>query len=59
LVPWGAPVHHIQTQGLRWGLNDETLYPVKTRGISNEMTADAASISIGSGLLLIIHKRKD
>ncbi len=30
----------------------------KTRGISNEMTGDTASVSIGSGLLLIVHRRQ-
>lgn len=58
LIPWGAPVHHVQTQGLRWTLNDETLYPEKTRGISNEMISESASIEIGSGLLLVIHRRQ-
>lgn len=59
LIPWGVPVHHVQTQGLKWALNDETLHPDKTRGVSNEMLADAASVKIGSGLLLVVHKRKD
>jgi len=57
LIPWGGAVQGIQTQGLRWSLNLETLYPEKTRGISNEMLGDTASISIGSGLLLIVHRR--
>jgi len=57
LIPWGGPVQGIQTQGLRWSLNRETLYPEKTRGISNEMLDDNASVSIGSGLLLILHRR--
>ena len=58
LIPWGRPVEGIQTQGLRWSLNLETLYPQKTRGISNEMLGKTASISVGSGLLLIIHRRQ-
>jgi thiamine pyrophosphokinase len=58
LIPWGGSVHQIQTQGLRWSLNKETLYPEKTRGISNEMTGDVATIKIESGLLLIIHRRQ-
>jgi thiamine pyrophosphokinase len=57
LIPWSGPVQNIQTQGLRWSLNDETLYPEKTRGISNEMIDENASISIGSGLLLVLHRR--
>jgi thiamine pyrophosphokinase len=58
LIPWGNPVQGVQTQGLKWLLNEETLYPEKTRGISNEMTGDIASIKIGSGLLLVIHRRE-
>jgi thiamine pyrophosphokinase len=58
LLPWGNPVYGVQTQNLKWSLDDETLYPEKTRGISNEMTSDAASVSIQSGLLLIIHRRE-
>jgi len=58
LIPWGRPVQGIQTEGLRWSLNRETLYPQKTRGISNEMLGKTASISIQSGLLLIIHRRQ-
>jgi thiamine pyrophosphokinase len=58
LIPWGGPAQGIQTQGLRWSLNGETLYPDKTRGISNEMLSDTASVSVESGLLLIVHRRQ-
>ena len=57
LIPWGSPVHGVQTEGLKWPLDREMLYPEKTRGISNEMTGTNASVSIGSGLLLIVHRR--
>ena len=59
LLPWGSPVHGIRTQGLKWELANETLHPEKTRGISNQMLSDLASIEIGSGLLLVVHHRKD
>ena len=58
LIPWGNPVHGIQTQNLKWSLNNETLYPEKTRGISNEMLSDVATVEINSGLLLVIHQRQ-
>ena len=58
LLPWQGPVSEVQTTNLKWTLRKETLYPDKTRGISNEMTDDVASISIGSGLLLIAHRRQ-
>ena len=58
LIPWGSPVRGIQTQGLKWPLHQETLYPDKTRGISNEMLSELVSIKIESGLLLVIHRRQ-
>lgn len=58
LIPWDGPVHGVQTENLRWKLDRETLYPDKTRGISNEMLSDTATIKIKSGLLLIIHHRQ-
>ena len=58
LIPWGNPVHGVQTQGLKWPLHQETLYPEKTRGISNEMLGEKASLNISSGILLVIHRRQ-
>lgn len=58
LIPWGGEVRVVHTDGLRWPLSDETLYPHKTRGISNEMTGDLARVEIKSGLLLIVHRRQ-
>lgn len=58
LIPWQGAVSEIQTRNLRWVLHKETLYPDKTRGISNEMVNDTASVSIASGLLLIVHRRQ-
>ncbi|WKZ48275.1 MAG: thiamine diphosphokinase [Anaerolineales bacterium] len=57
LIPWGEPVHGVQTENFKWRLDGETLYPDKSRGISNEMTDDTASIKIESGLLLVVHTR--
>jgi thiamine pyrophosphokinase len=58
LLPWGRSVTGATTDGLRWSLHGETLYPDKTRGISNEMLNKSASVSIESGLLLLIHRRQ-
>jgi thiamine pyrophosphokinase len=57
LIPWGAPVTGIVTGGLRYPLNNETLYPDHTRGISNELIAEHASINIASGILICAHAR--
>jgi thiamine pyrophosphokinase len=59
LIPWQGEVTGVFTENLRWQLHHETLYPDKTRGISNEMTADVATVSITSGLLLITHITAD
>ena len=56
LIPWGAPVEGVRTDGLRWPLSDETLYPNKTRGISNELLGEQATVRIRSGLLLVVHR---
>ena len=57
LIPWQGAVSGVQTEGLQWALHLETLYSDKTRGISNEMVGVAASVSIESGLLLVVHRR--
>jgi len=58
LIPWGGDVRILSTHGLKWPLADEILFAHKSRGISNEMTADTAHIEIESGLLLVVHQRK-
>jgi len=58
LIPWQGNVHGVLTNGLKWPLKKETLLPDKTRGISNEMLGDEASVEISSGLLLVIHRRQ-
>lgn len=55
LIPWQGEVIGVFTENLRWHLHHETLYPDKTRGISNEMTAEVATVTIKSGLLLVVH----
>ncbi len=57
LIPWQGDVHGIRTVGLRWSLSDESLFAHKTRGLSNEMTDDQASIWVRAGTLLIVHRR--
>jgi thiamine pyrophosphokinase len=57
LIPWQGAVSGVQTEGLKWPLQRETLYPDKTRGISNELVGEAATVSMESGLLLIVHRR--
>lgn len=58
LIPWGGAVEGVRTTGLRWPLHNKTLYPYKTRGVSNEMLGDVAEVNVASGLLLVIHRRQ-
>jgi thiamine pyrophosphokinase len=58
LIPWGQPVEGVNTKGLQWSLEDETLYPDRSRGISNVMLAEHATITTRTGLLLVIHRRQ-
>lgn len=48
----------VLTEGLKYPLNRETLCPNRTRGISNEMLAGQATVSVASGRLLCIHTRR-
>jgi thiamine pyrophosphokinase len=58
LIPWQAPVAGIVTEGLQWPLYGETLFPDKSRGVSNRMLGESASVKIEKGLLLIVHRRQ-
>ncbi len=57
LIPWQGEVTGVVTENLKWPLRSETLYPHKTRGISNEILGDKAAVQIQSGTLLIVHHR--
>jgi thiamine pyrophosphokinase len=57
LIPWHGPVEGVATEGLQWSLYGETLFPSKSRGISNVMLGESASVKIDKGLLLIVHRR--
>jgi thiamine pyrophosphokinase len=56
LLPLVGPVQGIHTVGLKYPLLDETLYPHKSRGISNQMTSNTASLTIKRGVLICIHE---
>lgn len=56
LLPLQGPVEGIRTKGLKYQLDNETLYPDQTRGISNLMQTPSATIDIKTGLLLCIHE---
>lgn len=56
LLPLNGPAHGIRTEGLAYPLQGETLYPERTRGISNRLTAPIAHINLTAGRLLCVHE---
>jgi thiamine pyrophosphokinase len=44
----------ITTSGLRWSLDDEDLESHSTRGVSNELIAETATVSLTSGHVFVI-----
>lgn len=59
LLPWGGPAEGVKTQGLQYALRQETLYPDRSRGVSNVMLAERATVSLTRGLLICVHRRGD
>jgi len=55
LLAVGGPAAGVVTTGLRWPLLGETLEPGSTRGVSNEMEGESASVSVAEGVLLAMH----
>ena len=55
LLPWGQPVDGVSTTGLQYELEDATLYPWKTLGLSNVATNSEVTVSIKSGQLFLFH----
>ncbi len=58
LLPVGADVFGVRSEGLRFPLHGERLAFNRSRGISNELIASQATVFLDSGLLLCIHTRR-
>ena len=52
LLPLGGDAQGVSTTGLKYPLEDETLYFSESRGVSNLITAEKVSVSLKSGTLL-------
>ena len=55
LLPLGRPACGVTTLGLRYPLHAETLWPDRTRGVSNALSEPRASIRLSEGLLICVH----
>ncbi len=54
LFAFGGPASGVSTRGLRWVLDDTTLQPGSSLGISNEFSGDSASIEVRDGVVLAV-----
>ena len=57
LLPIGGDAARVSTDGLRWPLESATLHIGRSRGLSNEVVAAPASVSLERGTLLVIEHR--
>lgn len=59
LLPWGGDCHGVTTHGLRWSLVDASLSAYSSRGVSNEVVLDTATVSLTTGVLAVVrpHRR--
>ncbi len=55
LLPLSGDVVGVRTEGLEYPLHYGTLRFGAARGVSNVLTASRAKITVGSGLLLVVH----
>lgn len=58
LLPLAEPAVEVSTRGLKYPLAAETLYPHRTRGISNVMLLAQAEVYVSSGCLVCVHRRQ-
>jgi thiamine pyrophosphokinase len=54
LVPVGGPAHGVTTSGLVWELDGASLQPGSTRSISNRFVGNEATVSVDSGVVVVI-----
>jgi thiamine pyrophosphokinase len=54
LIPLSGDATGITTSGLEWPLNDDELRLGATRGVSNVLTDEQASVCVRQGVLLCV-----
>jgi thiamine pyrophosphokinase len=57
LLAVGGPARAVTTSGLRWRLDGDDLPYGSTRGVSNELVGDRATVELDDGVLLVVHDR--
>jgi thiamine pyrophosphokinase len=58
LLPVGGDAAGVRTDGLRWALDGERLPMGRSRGLSNEVLAASASVTLEAGTLLVVEIAK-
>lgn len=59
LLPLGGAAEGVVTTGLQYPLHGETLYPERTRGVSNVLQGAQARVRLERGTLICVHMHKD
>jgi thiamine pyrophosphokinase len=54
LIAAGGTASGISTAGLKWALTNESLTPHSSRGISNQLIEETATISVQTGSLFVV-----
>ncbi|MEO6467593.1 MAG: thiamine diphosphokinase [Acidimicrobiia bacterium] len=59
LLAVGGPAAGVETEGLRWPLQDAELLPTSTLGVSNEIVSSPARVTVRTGVLFVIQPLGD
>lgn len=55
LIPWQGPARGVSTANLAYPLDNETLLPYGTRGLSNVALGNEITVCLQSGQILLVH----
>lgn len=58
LLALNGPAHGVTTEGLEYPLRGEMLDPGSSRGVSNVLASDRASVSVERGVVLVVRSGK-
>jgi len=56
LLPAHGTAHGVETTGLRWHLTDATLVAATTRGVSNELVGERATVAVATGVVVVVQQ---
>ena len=57
LIPFSGTAHGVSISGVKYPLDNATLYQSLTLGISNEITSECAEVSVNDGMLAVFITR--